>query len=131
MVEAVPPIPERDQSEVAANARRRARFRRSIAGTLGALGLLIGAFVLDCVSGNEVSSSLFYVIGILGRCVVRGAEDGGRHRMPQRGGVGALGAHRRARVLQAERVLLESGSRVVYLPDRCRDLASHSQRPRA
>jgi len=64
MVEAVPPVPERDQSEVAVNARRRARFRRSIAGTLGALGLLIGAFVLDCVSGNEVSSSLFYVIGI-------------------------------------------------------------------
>ena len=64
MVEDARMIPERDPSEAAEDARRRARLRRSVARTLGALGLLVGAFALDCVSGDEVSSSLFYVIGI-------------------------------------------------------------------
>jgi serine phosphatase RsbU (regulator of sigma subunit) len=32
--------------------------------TLFASTLLAGAFLLDCVSGNEVSASLFYVVGI-------------------------------------------------------------------
>jgi serine phosphatase RsbU (regulator of sigma subunit) len=32
--------------------------------SLTAFTLLVGAFLLDCVSGNEASSSLFYVVGI-------------------------------------------------------------------
>jgi serine phosphatase RsbU (regulator of sigma subunit) len=40
------------------------RSTRPIAGTTAAMVLLIGAFLLDCASGNEVSSSLFYVVGI-------------------------------------------------------------------
>jgi serine phosphatase RsbU (regulator of sigma subunit) len=63
-VETARSVPERAPSEVATDARRRAGLWRLIAGTLGALGLLVSAFELDCVSGNEVSSSLFYVIGI-------------------------------------------------------------------
>jgi serine phosphatase RsbU (regulator of sigma subunit) len=64
MVETAQPIPERAPSELAADAGRRAQVWRLITGALGALGLLIGAFALDCVSGNEVSSSLFYMPGI-------------------------------------------------------------------
>ena len=32
--------------------------------SLTAFTLLVGAFLLDCVSGNEASSSLFYIVGI-------------------------------------------------------------------
>jgi serine phosphatase RsbU (regulator of sigma subunit) len=50
------------------SSSRNGRFRMwavlRIAPTAAALMLLIGAFILDCVSGDEVSSSLFYVVGI-------------------------------------------------------------------
>jgi len=54
----------REHSEATTAWRRGAIPPRPIAWAAAAVGLLIGAFVLDCVSGNEASSSLFYVIGI-------------------------------------------------------------------
>ena len=45
-------------------ARGEASRLQPIVWSLAASALLTGAFLLDCVSGNEVSSSLFYVVGI-------------------------------------------------------------------
>ncbi len=47
-----------------AGAGRGAGRWRPAVGTVGALALLAAAFGLDYLSGNEVSSSLFYVVGI-------------------------------------------------------------------
>ena len=54
----------REHHEATEVRRRGAISLPRIGWAAAALGLLIGAFALDCVSGNEVSSSLFYVIGI-------------------------------------------------------------------
>jgi serine phosphatase RsbU (regulator of sigma subunit) len=48
----------------AARARRFVPPPRTVLWSAASLALLAGAFLLDCVSGNEVSSSLFYVVGI-------------------------------------------------------------------
>lgn len=53
-----------DASAAAEPARGGTQRLRSVLWSLAAATLLAGAFFLDCASGNEVSSSLFYVIGI-------------------------------------------------------------------
>ena len=69
--ERAPPGPERATTvmrsripSVLSNPRRGARRLRPIVWSLAACVLLICAFLLDIGSGNEVSSSLFYVVGI-------------------------------------------------------------------
>ena len=64
MLEARSPDAGSVESVTANTSPRGAPLIRSFARTSAALALLIGAFALDTVSGNEVSSSLFYVIGI-------------------------------------------------------------------
>ena len=52
------------QSAATTVPHRRVRPIQPIVWTVAAFVLLVGAFLLDCASGNEVSPSLFYVIGI-------------------------------------------------------------------
>jgi len=49
---------------------------RPVAWTLAAFAFLVGAYFLDVASGNEVSSSLFYVIGIATAAWFAGREMG-------------------------------------------------------
>jgi serine phosphatase RsbU (regulator of sigma subunit) len=63
MIERRPPTTGRIHSAATAS-RRGALSIRSVAWTSAAFIFLIGAFILDYVSGNEVSASLFYLIGI-------------------------------------------------------------------